>query len=164
MTLYTSKIIAQWLGVTERRVRQLRDEGILEEKRPGLYDLQATVLRYINYQRKGSGTNLNDERALLTKAKREAAETENKLREGQLIEVADIEPKIKNMLLIFRSRILSLPAKLSPKLAMMEGNQEAIFDELRSELEEALDVLSDYQGLIAEHRKMIDDSENEQTE
>lgn len=58
MTLYTSKIIAQWLGVTERRVRQLRDEGILEEKRPGLYDLQATVLRYINYQRKGSGTNL----------------------------------------------------------------------------------------------------------
>lgn len=100
----------------------------------------------------------------MTKAKREAAETENKLREGQLIEVADIEPKIKNMLLIFRSRILSLPAKLSPKLAMMGGNQEAIFDELRSELEEALDVLSDYQGLIAEHRKMIDDSENEQTE
>ena len=47
---------------------------------------------------------------------------------------------------------------------MMGGNQEAIFDELRSELEEALDVLSDYQGLIAEHRKMIDDSENEQTE
>lgn len=29
MTLYTSKVIAQWLCLTERRVRQLRDEGVI---------------------------------------------------------------------------------------------------------------------------------------
>lgn len=147
MTLYTSKVVAAWLGLSERRVRQLRDEGIIEERRPGLYDLQATVLKYINYQRSGSGTNLNDERALLTKAKREAAEMENKLREGSLIETADIEPRLKNMLLIFRSRILSLPAKLSPKLATMGGRQAEIFDTLQDELEEVLSVLSDYKKL-----------------
>ena len=28
MRLYTSKVIADWLGLTERRVRQLRDEGL----------------------------------------------------------------------------------------------------------------------------------------
>ena len=38
MRLYTSKVIADWLGLTERRVRQLRDEGIIEEQAPGLYD------------------------------------------------------------------------------------------------------------------------------
>lgn len=29
MKLYTSKVVAQWLGLTERRVRQLRDEGVI---------------------------------------------------------------------------------------------------------------------------------------
>lgn len=40
MTLYTSKVVAQWLCLTERRVRQLRDEGVIVEARPGLYELQ----------------------------------------------------------------------------------------------------------------------------
>lgn len=40
--------MAQWIGLTERRVRQLRDEGVIEEYKPGLYDLQPTVLRYKN--------------------------------------------------------------------------------------------------------------------
>ena len=46
MTLYTSKVIAQWLCLTERRVRQLRDEGVIVEARPGLYELQPTVARF----------------------------------------------------------------------------------------------------------------------
>ena len=45
MTLYTSKVIAEWLGVTERRVRQLRDEGVIAETRPGLYALRSPVPR-----------------------------------------------------------------------------------------------------------------------
>lgn len=49
MTLYTSKVIAKWLCLTERRVRQLRDEGVIVEARPGLYELQPTVARYIKY-------------------------------------------------------------------------------------------------------------------
>ena len=35
--LHTTKIVAQYLDLSERRVRQLRDEGVLEEKAPGLY-------------------------------------------------------------------------------------------------------------------------------
>ena len=77
MRLYTSKVIADWLGLTERRVRQLRDEGIIEEQAPGLYDLRATTRRYISYLRSGS---LADERAGLTRAKREAAEMEKSQR------------------------------------------------------------------------------------
>ena len=81
MKLYTGKALADWLAVTERRVRQLRDEGVLLEREPGLYELQPSVVRYIAYLRKGSGnTNLTDERALLTRAKREAADMENQLR------------------------------------------------------------------------------------
>lgn len=62
MTLYTSKVIAQWLCLTERRVRQLRDEGVIVEARPGLYELQPTVARYIKYLG-GAGKEKSEHRA-----------------------------------------------------------------------------------------------------
>lgn len=149
MTLYTAKVVAVWLGLTERRVRQLRDEGVIEEKKPGLYDLQPTVTRYIASIRKGTGgANLNDERAGLTKAKREAAEMENQLRRGELHRTEDIETGLKTMFLNIRGRFLALPAKLSPTLASMGGNQSGIFDELKAAIDEVLDELSNYRFAI----------------
>ena len=150
MKLYTSKVVAAWLGLTERRVRQLRDEGVISEKQPGLYDLQATVTKYITFLRNGSGKiNLNDERAGLTRAKREAAEMENKLRMGELHRTQDIEAGLKTVFLNIRGRFLALPAKISPTLASMGGNQTAIFDELKQAIDEALEELSDYRVAFA---------------
>lgn len=150
MKLYTSKVVAAWLGLTERRVRQLRDEGVISEKQPGLYDLQATVTKYITFLRNGSGKiNLNDERAGLTRAKREAAEMENKLRMGELHRTQDIETGLKTVFLNIRGRFLALPAKLSHTLASMGGNQTAIFDELKQAIDEALEELSDYRVAFA---------------
>ena len=150
MKLYTSKVVAAWLGLTERRVRQLRDEGVISEKQPGLYDLQATVTKYITFLRNGSGKiNLNDERAGLTRAKREAAEMENKLRMGELHRTQDIEAGLKTVFLNIRGRFLALPAKLTPTLASMGGNQTAIFDELKQAIDEALEELSDYRVAFA---------------
>ena len=138
------------MGLTERRVRQLRDEGVISEKQPGLYDLQATVTKYITFLRNGSGKiNLNDERAGLTRAKREAAEMENKLRMGELHRTQDIEAGLKTVFLNIRGRFLALPAKLSPTLASMGGNQTAIFDELKQAIDEALEELSDYRVAFA---------------
>lgn len=150
MKLYTSKVVAAWLGLTERRVRQLRDEGVISEKQPGLYDLQATVTKYIIFIRNGSGKiNLNDERAGLTRAKREAAEMENKVRMGELHRTQDIETGLKTVFLNIRGRFLALPAKLSPTLASMGGNQTAIFDELKQAIDETLEELSDYRVAFA---------------
>lgn len=52
MKLYDVRAIARFLDVSERRVRQLRDEKVIAEVRPGLYDLIDTNHRYINYIRK----------------------------------------------------------------------------------------------------------------
>ena len=116
MTLYTSKVVAQWLCLTERRVRQLRDEGVIVEARPGLYELQPTVARYITYIGGAGKETLTNERMKLTRAKREAAELENELRKGEVHRTEDIERGIKSMFLNIRSRFLALPAKLSPTL------------------------------------------------
>ena len=160
MKLYTSKVVAVWLGLTERRVRQLRDEGVIAEKQPGLYDLQATVVRYITFLRNGSGKiSLNDERAGLTKAKREAAEMENKLRMGELHRTQDIERGLKTVFLNIRGRFLALPAKLSPTLAGMGGNQTAIFDELKQAIDETLEEVSDYRAALAARNGDEDEKE-----
>ncbi len=149
MKLCTDKVVADWLALTTKRVKQLRDEGVLIEKSPGLYDLRASVLRYVNYIRTGNRADLNGERALLTKAKREAADMENDVRRGVLHSSEDIKKGIKTMCLNIRSRFLTLPAKLAPKLAEMDGNQAAIFDELNRAMKEALEGLSNYNIAMA---------------
>ena len=149
MTLYTSKVVAQWLCLTERRVRQLRDEGVIVEARPGLYELQPTVARYITYIGGAGKETLTNERMKLTRAKREAAELENELRKGEVHRTEDIERGIKSMFLNIRSRFLALPAKLSPTLATMGGNQTGIFDELKQAIDELLEEMSDYRVAFA---------------
>ena len=47
MTLYTSKAVASWFKITERRVRELRDEGVLTEVRPGIFDVRTLSLIHI---------------------------------------------------------------------------------------------------------------------
>ncbi len=49
------------------------------------------MTRYIKYVNAGSKVDLNDERAKLTKVKREAAEMENRVRKAELMEVGDVE-------------------------------------------------------------------------
>lgn len=142
MKLYTAKIVAGWLGLTERRVRQMKDEGILDEVQPGLYNLQACVRKYIDYLKEDVGGSLNDERARLTKAKREAVEMENEIMKGNLHRTADIETGLQTIILNIRSRFLALPAKLTPSLSGMGGDKAQIFDLLNSSIKEVLEELS----------------------
>ena len=87
-----------------RRVRQLRDEGVIVEARPGLYELQPTVARYIKYLGGAGKESLNTERMKLTAEKRKAAEMDNDLRRGDLHSTQDIEKGIQTMCLNIRSR------------------------------------------------------------
>lgn len=160
MKLYTARVVAGWLGVTERRVRQLRDEGVIQEARPGLYDLQPTVLHYIRYVGGAGKESLTHERTMLTAAKREMAQMENDLRRGDLHRTADIELGLKTMILNIRSRFLALPAKLSPALASLSGQME-IFDTLKEAIDETLEELSDYRVAFASQDGEEDGEETE---
>ena len=149
MKLYTSKVVAQWIGVTERRVRQLRDAGVIAETRPGLYELQPTIRRYIAFLGGEGKENYNAERTKLTAEKRKAAEMDNKQRRGDLHSTADFERGLKTMILNIRSRFLIIPAKCSPTIAAMGGDQAAIYDTLKKAIDEALEEMSDYNAAMA---------------
>lgn len=114
MKLYDVRAIARFLDVSERRVRQLRDEKVIAEVRPGLYDLIDTNHRYINYLRKrnpeGDETiDYNTERAKLVRAKRKNEEYELQLKENQLHAAEDIEAVMTDMLVNFKSRLMAIP-------------------------------------------------------
>ena len=150
MKLYTSKVIAEWLGLTERRVRQLRDEGIISEDRPGLYELRPTVLKYINYLRGVGAVSLQTERMKLTAEKRKAAEMDNEQRRGETHSADDIRRGLTGISLNIRNRLLLLPAKLSPELATKQASQAEIFDLLKNAIEEALEELSKAEYILTE--------------
>lgn len=149
MKLYTSRVVANWLCLTERRVRQLRDEGVIQEARPGLYDLQQTVNKYITYLGGTGKESLQTERMKLTAEKRKAAEMDNDMRQGNLHTTEDVEKGIKAMCLNVRSRMLVIPAKLSPTLAEMPQDQAVIFDLLKNAINEALEEMSNYNAAMA---------------
>lgn len=154
MKLYTSAAIARWLDLTERRVRQLRDKKIIEEARPGLYNLLDTLHRYIHYLRKDGTDNeldidYNTERARLVKAKREKEELELEMQRREVLRAEDVEQVMTDMLLRFRSKLRSLPVKLSPTLAT-ETDQAEIFMILKKATDEALEELADFDKTFGE--------------
>ncbi len=153
MKLYTVKAVADWLDLTETRVRQLRKEKIITEYRPGLFDLKTVCHEYINYLRKSSteesALDYNAERARLLKAKRENQEMELKIRKKDLHSTEEIEQAISTALVTFKTRLLAIPAKLSPDLAVRKDKTE-IFRVLKTAMDEVLEELSDFDNIFKE--------------
>ena len=147
MKVYSRKAVAAFLGLTERRIKQLTDDGILQEVRPGLYNLQRATQDYIRSIKDGADTggqlDFKTEKARLMQSKRRLADLELRQRENELHESAVIEQVLSNMLINFRSRLRAIPAKLAPILAEKKDKTD-IFTILQKETDEALRELSDY--------------------
>lgn len=151
MKLYTAEAIAIYLDMSTRNVRNLRKKKIIRETKPGLYELVPTVNDYINYLRgeDGSSDSYTEERAKLTRAKAEAAELETRLRKGELHETDEIEQSLSTFVANLRSRALGLPAKLTPNLAQMGGDNIGIYDLLDKSMKELLEETSNYETAFA---------------
>ena len=163
MKLYDVKAVARFLDVSERRVRQLREQKVIEEVRPGLYDLIDTNHRYINYLRKRNPESeevidYNTERAKLARAKRKNEEYELQLKENRLHASEDIEAVMSDILINFKTRLMAIPSKLAPILCKKTDRGE-IFRILKEYIDEALLELSDFKPAFGERVK--DDEESD---
>lgn len=150
LKLYNVVTVARFLDISERRVRQLKAENVIQEYKEGtgLYDLVPTIHAYINYLRKrnpesAENIDYNTERAKLVKAKRLNEEYDLRVKEGDLHTSADIESVMSNMLINFKSRLMAIPAKLSPMLSKKTDKAE-ISKILKDAVDEALNELSDF--------------------
>lgn len=172
--MVNTKVLANIFGLTERRVRQLVEEGIINRISHGRYDLQDCLKKYIAFLRTAATAEMDGgevkekldyEKFLHERAKREKAEIELAHIKGQMHHAADVEQVMNDMLGAFRAKLLALPAKVAP-LLIAQNNLSAIQDILQSEIYEALNELSDYDPVLfygPEYTEdLMGDDENEQ--
>lgn len=139
--------IGTLLGISSAMVSKLASEGVLPRAGRGEYDAAACVQAYLRY-RLGNAANddptargLMSERQRLTKAKADAAEREDRVRAGELVEASEIEAAWVAVITTARNRLRLIPSKVAPRVVAMKSAAEAQAL-MRKEIDAALDVVA----------------------
>lgn len=160
----STKVVADMFDLTTRRVGQLCEEGILSKIKQGSFELVPTVKNYIRFLKTKNDVassdesiteEFNKEHTLREKALREKAELEVGLMKGKLHASEDVEREMTKMLAAFRAKILSIPSKLAPKIAV-NSNANEIEEMIRKELYAALNELSEYDPDTFRHESFVE--------
>lgn len=156
--------LANIFGITDRRVRQLAEEGVIARVKKGRYDLVESIKGYIVYlktnqdikeSKSEADLDYDMERAKHERIKREIAELNLAEMKGQIHYADDVEKVMNDMLSNFRSKVLSMASKLAPILiARNDINQ--IQDMINKEAYEVLEELSNYDPKLFYSEKYID--------
>lgn len=162
MALFTTKGIADCLNLTERRVRELRDEGVLTEERPGIFNMKTVVKQYLAYK-----IGDKDDSSRLTAARADREETRGKIEKmkmeeakGDLHRTEDVERGLKAIFANFKNRLETIPTKYAKTMAQLTDPVEA-HDILQKAVEEALIELSNPDIALAEPEKEPEDEQEE---
>jgi len=145
----TQSECAEWLDLSERRFRELLDQGAIERAEKGQYDLKSVVQQYVRNIRevaagRGGGeaqTVKADEEARLLRAKADKAEMEAQEMRGDLVPAAQIADTVNSAVIIMKTRLGAVPAKAAPLVAGVKSIP-AVERVIRDNIEEALDELS----------------------
>ena len=151
------KELAAILGITDRRVRQLKNEfglfskGLSSEKKQKNYVLENCVPEYINYKleaeaQQGTGYNKEKEQAEHEQIKKKISILKLRKLKRELHEADDVEEFLTDMLVNFKNRLLSVPQKVAP-LIVSEDDVNVILDILEREIFQTLEELSEYDPL-----------------
>lgn len=143
------KQLAQCLGISTRQVRNLRSEGMfqMKENTKG-YVLENCIQEYINFKvnaEMGRSASISKEhvQAQHEEVKKQISELKLRKLRRELHEAADVEAFLSDMLVRFKNRLLSLPAKMAMEVAG-EKDVNVIIQSLTKGMYEALEELSEY--------------------
>lgn len=145
--------LAECLGLSNRRIRQLASEDVVVKSRRGKYDLKRSVLGYINMlkqQEKKKDESLEKlkiskeaESLLHEKLKKRKTELVVEQMEKKLHKSEDVEYFWNAMVLSAKSRLTAIPVKCSPILVGIEDRKE-IQSILKREIADALNEIANY--------------------
>lgn len=149
----TDKELAEYLGVSDRRVRMMVGEGIVVKVKAGRYDLKASVINYINAMKAAQKKNeesmdkiklakeaegLTHERLKKRKTELQVLQLERKMHMQE-----DVEFFWNAMVVAAKGRISAIPVKVAPLIVGIEDRKEAQAI-LKREIDDALNELADY--------------------
>lgn len=148
------KDLAELFGYTTQRIDQLTAEGLVVKRSRGKYAVWESIKGLILHRdtkRKnqwdgGGGEDAGDyeaHRARLTAAKADVAQIGAAIAKGQAHDAGAVEAVWTDMLMNARSKLLSLPSRLAPKLRK-ESDLAVVKDILETAITEALTELAAY--------------------
>ncbi|MCM3567863.1 hypothetical protein [Neobacillus mesonae] len=149
-TLYDSEILtgefARLVGKTPQWIRQLTRDGVLKQCKRGKYFLGENLQAYIEHVQGGKEDSKKpryvDAKTEHELIKKEKAELELRAIKGQLHEAKDVRAVMTDMILTTKSKLQSIPARVSPQL---DGEPASKIEKvLNTEISEALRSLSNY--------------------
>lgn len=149
--IVNTSAIAKMFNMTERRVRQLVEEGIISRVAHGRFDLNDTVSKYITFLKLSADVfdendvmeSLEYEKWLHEKVKREKAEIELAHLKNEMHRSEDVEKVLNHMVMAFRSKMLSLPSKMA--MILINKNDPKLIEALiERDIHEALKEIAEY--------------------
>ncbi len=151
------KELAAILGITDRRIRQLKNEfglfegNVVDGKKTKTYCLEKCVPEYINYKLEaevqgGTSYSKEKEQAEHEQIKKKISVLKLRKLKRELHEADDVEEFLTGMLVNFKNRLLSVPQKVAP-LIIGEDDVNVILDTLEREMFQTLDELAEYDPL-----------------
>lgn len=145
--------LAEYLGLSTRRIRQLFKEGVVVKSQRGRYDLKSSVLGYINSIRQAETKKDADleklkisseaEKLMHERLRKRLTELKVHEMEKKLHRAEDVEYFWNSIVLAAKSRLTSIPVKTAPLLVGIEDRKE-IQAILKREVADALNELADY--------------------
>lgn len=146
--LVSDQVLATWLGVTPRTVRELAERDIIERVGRNKYDLRASVtayaanLRAVAAGRSAEGDiDLPTERALLARQQRIGQEMKNDLVRGDVVLIDVVMGATIAQYAKVRNKLLALPAKVAQQAAALR-QAEPVRALIEREVVQALDELT----------------------
>lgn len=133
--ILTAHDLGAIVGVSERRIRELRDQGVIPDNGQGRYILGEAVAAYCAHLRPSQGRaaaggsaedlDLTVERARKAKEEADRLEMQNAQMRHQLLARADVDAAVTAAFARVRARLIGLAAKLAPILMTLQSAAEA---------------------------------------
>jgi len=125
--------LGELVGISERRVRELRDAGVIPDNGRGKYALPDAVQAYCARLREQAAgrqgddgeSGLVNERARLAKEQADRIEMENEVRRGELLIRGDVDAAVTSAFARVRSRLLAIPVKAAAMAVQAASPAEA---------------------------------------
>lgn len=164
----SAAVLGEMFGVTDRRIRQMAEEGIVIRASKGRYKLVDSIKSYLltlKLAAEGVGVELADgeidfdeEKALHERVKRHISELKLQIMKGEVHKAEDVEMVMMDMLVAFKTKIMGIPSKAAPILE----NRDAAFikDRLTKEVTEALNELKDYDPKVFYSDEYVEEGED----
>ncbi|WP_024346574.1 hypothetical protein [Lacrimispora indolis] len=148
----SAAVLGSIFGVTDRRIRQMAEEGIIARVSKGRYNLVESLKNYILSLKLAVDSNsgespdgeldIDEEKALHERVKRHISELKLQTMKGELHKAEDVEAVMSDMLSAFKTRMMNIPSKTAPVLEDRDAGY--IKEKLTAEVTEALNELKDY--------------------